>query len=106
MKGIHTLLPLDCMWVLIGVGNAQKRGDTDHHTENAIARKMFYMVKFKLSTPYFTSSFIIDGCWVPDALAMRRLVASDQQVEWQRRPCSEPKSYVSIHEDPQNVNYC
>jgi len=37
----HILLLLDCMWVLIGVGNAQKRGDTDHHTENVIARKMF-----------------------------------------------------------------
>ena len=99
------MLLLDCMWVLIGVGNAQKRGDTDHHTENAIARKMFNFIEFKLSKPYFTTSVIIDG-WVPDALAMRQLVASDQQGEWQRRPCSEPKSYVSIHEDPQNVNNC
>ena len=82
------------MWVLIGVGNAQKRGDTDHHTENAIARKMFNFIEFKLSKPYFTTSVIIDG-WVPDALAMRQLVASDQQGEWQRRPCSEPTKLCS-----------
>ena len=46
---VFTLLPLDCMWVLIEVGNAQKRGNTDHHTENAIAREMFDFVKSKLS---------------------------------------------------------
>ena len=68
--------------------------------------QMFYIVKFKLSKSYFTTSFIIDGYWAPDALAMRQLVTSDQQGEWQRRPCSEPTSYVSIHEDPQNVNCC
>ena len=87
------------MWVLIGVGNAQKRGDTDHHTENVIVRKMFYIVKFKLSKSYFTTSFIIDGYWAPDALAMRQLVTSDQQGEWQRRPCSEPTRLFLVHDD-------
>ena len=53
------------MWVLIGVGNAQRRGDTDHHTENAIARKMVYIVKFKLFKPYFITFVIIDGYLTP-----------------------------------------
>ena len=59
------MLLLDCMWVLIGVGNAQKRGDTDHHTENAIARKMVDIVKFKLFKPYFITFVIIDGYLTP-----------------------------------------
>ena len=53
------------MWVLIGVGNAQKRGDTDHHTENVIARNMVYIDKFQLFKPYFTTSVLIDGYLTP-----------------------------------------